>query len=77
MKITQEQAKIIYGWWGELLASNNTSGLRGSDYDLARVIYDASQQSVQRTGDHDRPHKEPCGCVACMAFDDGSLFARR
>ena len=60
------------------------ASISGRDDDFADELrawvkrYDgAVEHGVQRTGDESRPHKEPCGCVACMAFDDGSLFARR
>ena len=46
MEITQEQAKIIHEWFSKLLASD-PSKVRGSDFELARVIRDASQQGVQ------------------------------
>jgi len=46
MNITQEQAKIIHEWFSKLLASD-PSKVRGSDFELAHIIRDASQQSVQ------------------------------
>ena len=37
---------------------------------------EAVEHRVQRIGLDDRPHKEPCICVACEAYDNGE-FANR
>ena len=61
----------------ELVKRNGWKNVQLSLDDIRDDISnEAAQQSVQRTDLQARPHKEPCICVACEDYDNGTIARR-